>query len=113
MASDGSDQRPLIEGYERPSLFPAWAPNGNRIAFVHVDTNECEIGLVDPRGGPVATLEPGRPERCGGLAWAPDGRHLVVTGREGGLWAIPRDGGEATPLLETGQAASPSWERTG
>jgi hypothetical protein len=113
MASDGTGTRPLVEDYNRPSLFPAWAPNGNRIAFVHVDTIECEIGLVDPRGGPVDILEPGRPERCGGLAWAPDGRHLVVTGKDGGLWAITRREGEATPLLEAGQAASPSWERTG
>jgi len=30
-----------------------------------------------------------------------------------GLWAIPRDGGEPTHLLETPEAASPSWTRGG
>lgn len=113
MASDGSGQRPLADGFDRRSLFPAWAPNGTRIAFVLVDAGPCEIGLVRPGGGEVEILQPGRPERCGDLAWAPDGRYLVVPGEDGSLWAIPRDGGDATRLLEAGQAASPSWTRTG
>ena len=112
MASDGTDQRELVEGFARGSLFPKWAPNGTRVAFVLVDASPCEIGLARPRAGEVEILRPGRPERCGEPAWSPDGRHLVVPSDDG-LWAIPRDGGEPTHLLETGQAASPSWTRGG
>ncbi len=110
MASDGTGQRPLVDGFERRSLFPAWAPNGRHVAFVLVDASPCEIALARPAGGEVEILRPGRPERCGEPAWSPDGRYLVVPGDDG-LWAIPRDGGEPAQLLETGRVASPSWAR--
>ena len=112
MAADGSDQRELVEGFDRGSLFPKWAPNGMRVAFVLVDARPCEIGLARLGGGEVEILRPGAPERCGEPAWSPDGRHLVVPSDDG-LWAIPRDGGEPTHLLDAGEAASPSWTRSG
>jgi hypothetical protein len=111
MAADGSDQRPLVEGFDRPSLFPAWAPSGSRVAFVLVDAHPCEIALARADGTDVQILEPGRPETCSDVVWSPDGRYLLVPAGEDGLWTIERDGGEATHLLDVEHPASPSWAR--
>jgi len=111
MAADGSGQRPLVDGFDRRSLFPAWAPNGTRIAFALVDARPCEIALARPDGSDVEILQPGRPETCGEVAWSPGGRHLVMPADEGGLWAIPRDGGEVTEIIDVEQAAAPAWAR--
>lgn len=79
-------------------LYPAFSPDGRRLAFVRF-TNERVGDLY------VAPLEGGEPKRLTfddrlilGHAWTPDGRRIIFSSNRAGnrrLWQIPAAGGEA------------------
>jgi Tol biopolymer transport system component len=54
--------------------FPAWSPNGARIAFGMRADGESTIGVLDLATGTITDLGPGTLPR-----WAPDGRRLAVS----------------------------------
>jgi Tol biopolymer transport system component/tRNA A-37 threonylcarbamoyl transferase component Bud32 len=65
---------------------PVWSPNGNRIAFLRVSTNETQV-FVSPSGGGVhgviTSLYPTRIEAVGRhLDWSPDGKYLVAADKK-------------------------------
>lgn len=67
--SDGSrlKQVTALDGY---SWFPAWAPDGARLAFVHGNA----VATLDLRTGAVTRLTSGY-----GPAWSPDGKMIAFT----------------------------------
>ncbi len=81
-------------------LDPVWDPTGEWIAFeASVGGRKREVYVVSPRGGsprPAAS----DPADDWNPRWSLDGRRLLFESERGGkrqVWAVPRDGGEATP----------------
>jgi Tol biopolymer transport system component len=71
-------------------LFPAWAPNGKRIAFTGLNPTCCGEVIVtskpDGRDKRIVKL-PTAAGEC--LAWSPDSTKLAFCGHEGdGNWAV-------------------------
>jgi Tol biopolymer transport system component len=106
----------ILYKVEQPFFIPIWnsvSPDGREMAFWLFDLNE-RIGqlLVIPTTGDPGKVEPREIVRlegfantppAAGVAWTPDGRHLLFIRREGDteigrLWRVPATGGEPEPL---------------
>ncbi len=73
--------------------FPFWSPrNGGEIAFGSQRGGEAAIWTVAAAGG-----DPRRVTSGSDADWSPDGQWLTVV-RQGRLFRVPADGGEAVPL---------------
>src|SRR5262245_14907305 len=73
------------------SLRPAWSPDGQWLAYLHVVKEQCEVRLVSPFGGPSRTLAPCDATLDEDLAWSNDSAALVFrapNGRGLGLWRL-------------------------
>ncbi len=101
----------------------AWAPHGDRIAYIQQGPNDNDVlGIVDTSTGSAHEIVTGKKLRSGaqgydsGLCWSPDGRIIFVAANPPGttegsnLWAVPIDlsnGNEAgEPQQITDEVAS-------
>jgi len=124
MNFDGSDQTLLKAS---PDVFmgccadPAWSPDGSRIAFSRVATDEIvvyEIFVMDADGTNTTRLThalAGAQEP----AWSPDGTKIAFTANSelGGsreIYLMNADGSNPIPLTNTpGEDSSPAWSPDG
>lgn len=114
-AEGGSSTR--LPGSTQWEDFPAFSPDGHRIAFASNRTGRNEIWIAnadgsDPRrvtfhDGPVV-ISP---------QWSPDGQRLVFSSQVGGnrdIYVIRADGSDSQRLTwEPSQDENPSWARDG
>ncbi len=103
--ADGSNERPLLDR-GRPLVHaswatPAWAPDGQWVAFVADEGDDQTLYVADADGtdvrrvGPIAFEAP--------FHWAPDGRHLAYVGDAHGVTALyvaAVDGSVPQPLAD-------------
>jgi len=75
--ADGYDPRPMLTS-PRPIMSPAWAPDGNRIAYVSFENREQSAIYIQNRveGNRVKVIS--REGINGAPAWSPDGERLAV-----------------------------------
>jgi hypothetical protein len=111
--ADGTDERNLTEDYGRAALFPAWSPDGTRIAFILPDPREeatgCKLVIVKPNGVDRRDHELEHPLKCRDVSWSPDGQQLVFAGGEEGIFTVKRDGTGVDQFVNAPGATSPSW----
>lgn len=80
LESGGSRVLIADEGH---ALYPAWSPDGERIAYLASHDGECTIRITHLLPGTARTLAPCRDAiRGGGLSWTPDGQTLVFSQRD-------------------------------
>ncbi|MBI1739176.1 MAG: PD40 domain-containing protein [Acidobacteria bacterium] len=112
MNADGSN----VEKLELPDMGyvvdPAWAPNGQLLAFSWRRPNgNYDLYLMDTASRQIVELtrDAARNERP---SWAPDGRHIVFESTRTGtrqIWTMLADGTQARQLTFEGHNESPNW----
>jgi len=112
MSVDGTDNVELDVPDKGYLVDPAWAPNGQLLAFSwRRPTGNYDIYVMDVATRQIIELtrDAGRNERP---SWAPDGRHIVFESTRGGnrqIWTMLADGSQAHQLTTAGHNESPNW----
>ena len=105
---DGSNPRVVTQAVTTFSYRqPRWSPDDASIAYLHSQENWAdEIYLVPSTGGDPRKLT-NESTLMSGLAWSPDGSHLIYSTARGStllylptlhLWSVSRSGGEPRQL---------------
>jgi TolB protein len=112
MNADGSN----VEKLEVPDMGyvidPAWAPNGQLLAFSwRRPSGNYDLYVMDIATRRIVELtrDAARNERP---SWAPDGRHIVFESTRTGtrqIWSMLADGTQARQLTFQGHNESPNW----
>jgi TolB protein len=86
----------------QPIISPAWASDGNRLAYVSFETGKAVVMVQDVGSGERSVIANFRGSNSA-PGWSPDGKRLVVTlSRDGGsqLFMIDLGGGEPRRLTQ-------------
>ena len=119
MYPDGSNKINLTErpGY-RGYGYPAWSPDGTKIAFIGSDfDNEDDIFIMDADGSNIVRLtdDPGRDYD---FAWSPDGNQIAFVSTRandhGDIFVINIDGSGLRQLTHSDKhSKNPAWSPDG
>lgn len=116
VAPDGSAAR-LLTGEGDVFLFPAWSPDGARLAALGQSSEGPGIFVVEDTDGagaiPLYVSRAGAPVY---LYWSPDGDAVsfIANHEDGlGLYLAPADGAEEARLLATGAPFYWQWRASG
>jgi Tol biopolymer transport system component len=90
---------------------PAWAPRGNRIAYVSCGPegrtrNSPALYVQDVRSGARKRLVP---DATGPIAWSPDGRWIALGVAGNGLQIVHPDGSGLRRLAKADYTSTPAW----
>lgn len=116
MDSDGSNDRPLLQGPPAMSFAPAFSPDGRSIAFSIARDGNTDIYVVSSNGGfpQRLTTAPGidtAPD------FSPDGRQIVFESDRSGtpqLYVMSADGSSQRRVsFGPGSFGSPAWSPKG
>ena len=112
MSVDGTDNTELDLPDKGYLIDPAWAPNGQLLAFSwRRPSGNYDIYVMDVATRQIIELtrDAGRNERP---SWAPDGRHIVFESTRAGdreIWTMLADGSQPHQLTTVGHNESPNW----
>ncbi len=98
-------------------LYPAWSPDGKKIAFTTNRDSNWDIYVMDANGKNPTRLT-SDPGYQGNPAWSPDGTRIAyVQGRDAkrDIMVMDADGSNPQPLtaLATSADYSPAWSPSG
>ena len=95
---------------------PAWSPDGQYLAYMsHVALRRSEIITIRSlKTGEERDLSPNLPFIWGPMRWSPDGRSILVSGKDSkarhGLYLIDAQTAKATPIVMWQDAIdTPAW----
>ena len=97
-------------------VYPAWSPDGSKVAFSRVDNGQADIYMMDADGNNVQQITDS-PEAEMQLDWSPDGKKLVFVSADlilPTIYVIDADGNNRRRLIEgSGVYAFPDWLPSG
>ncbi len=114
----GGDETRVLSVPGQSLQDPDVSPDGTRIAYTRAGSGRSTVELAAIDGSGVRELV-GGPGSWSQPRWSPDGRRLVVVGRQGGvarLYLIDAEGGDPRPLSPTEPGLSqtdPDWSPDG
>jgi TolB protein len=114
VAPDGSDVR-LVSGEGAVYQFPAWSPDGSRIAAVGSNGEQGLLAVLpDQEAAPVVDVYRSASRSPFYLYWSPDGRQVSFLANDPGgiaLHLAPADGSAESRVLATGQPFYWDWSQ--
>jgi TolB protein len=96
------------------SAYPAWSPDGKKVAFASNRTGTLHLYVMDADGSGVKQLTRGA-DRCRAPAWSPEGKRIAfcrATPDGDRVQVIDADGGDPKPVGE-GDGSEPAWSPDG
>jgi len=85
---DGREARRRLTFFEQGVSFPAWSPDGNRLAFVSAEGGRNRIWLIERDGGGLRDIEPEPDVGVYQISWAGEQAILYTTGDQTGVRVI-------------------------
>lgn len=108
--------RNLTRSSDAHDKWPSWSPDGSKIVFLSDRTGEEELYLVDQQGQqePEQLTHGGAAMRYA-PAWAPDGKRLAWSDKDGKLYVLTLAGREVVEIADEprGQLLDFSWSPCG
>jgi serine/threonine protein kinase len=83
---------------------PSWSPDGNMIAYSHMDGGSADVATIPTTGGDPHILTPDSPADEFNPRWSPDGSKIAFLsdrGRGTDIYWIPPTGGAERKVAET------------
>ncbi len=104
------DPRNITRSPGAANRYPAWSPDGSRIAWFSDESGEYQLFIGDQSGmGETTTIELPDPSFFFRPEWSPDGKYIAYTDTHLNLYYVDVETGEAT-LVDTDRYVRP--ERT-
>jgi Tol biopolymer transport system component len=93
---------------------PAWSPDGQLLAYISRKQRPEIITIRSLKTGEESDLSPKLPFMWGPIRWSPDGRSILVSGKDSkarhGFYLIDAQTAKATPIeMWQGMIDIPSW----
>jgi Tol biopolymer transport system component len=115
-ASPASGPRSLIAS-TRTEFFPAFSPDGTRIAFTSSRSGTMEVWVCDADGSHAEALTDLGGAAASSPHWSPDGRRIAFDSTLGGQWdiyVVGATGGRLQRLTtDPANDGNPSWSHDG
>lgn len=86
MNADGTDPKPLTDGTETCG-YPAWRPDGKKIAYCAVQNGVRRVVVADPDGTNAKTITTGNDDTAV-PGWSPDGKRILFGRRRNSDWEV-------------------------
>jgi len=97
--------------------FPAWSPDGKRIAFTRANAVSADIYVMNADGSTLRNLTASPSDKNGDAAWSPDGRRIAFASNRRGtfeIWVMNANGTGVRQLTALPQDANhPVWSPDG
>ena len=114
MDADGTGQTRLTNN-KADDVYPAWSPDGSRIAFQAYRDGQAEIYVMNADGSGVTRLS-NYADYDGQPAWAPDSTKIAFVRRVDGkyrIWVMNADGSDPRQYSNQPSSENPVWSSDG